>query len=80
MVALSEIAAAKEGFFAKLSELFNPPAWWVHGFYGVAPGQSLLFCRTVHHPLTVVRWLAMRAASAIGISRPHRIVGIVGKE
>jgi hypothetical protein len=79
MVALSEIAAAKEGFFAKLSELFNPPAWWVHGFYGVAPGQSLLFCRTVHHPLTVVRWLAMRAASAIGISRPHRIVGIVGE-
>ena len=79
MVALSEIAATKDGFFAKLSELFNPPAWWMHGFYGIAPGQSLLFCRIVRHPLTVGRWLAMRAASAVGISRPHRIVGIVGE-
>ena len=46
MVALSEIAAANEGILAKLSELFNPPAWWVHGFYGVAPGRSLLLCGT----------------------------------
>jgi Uncharacterised nucleotidyltransferase len=78
MVALSEIATATDGIFAKLSELCNPPAWWVHGFYGVAPGQSLLFCRTVRHPLTVTRWLALRAASVIAMSRPNKVVGIVG--
>ena len=47
---------------AKLAALFSPPAWWLHGFYGVPPENSLLICRTVRHPAMVARWMAMRLA------------------
>jgi hypothetical protein len=57
MVSLSEIAATNIGPFAKLSEVFSPPAWWLHGHYGVPPEQSLLFCRAVRRPLRVLRWV-----------------------
>jgi hypothetical protein len=70
MVPLSEIAAGDIGFFAKLAALFNPPAWWLHGFYGVPPEKSLLICRTVRHPVTLARWLAARLIAGIGVSDP----------
>jgi Uncharacterised nucleotidyltransferase len=70
MVPLSEIAIAEAGFMGKLAALFNPPAWWLHGFYGVPPEKSLLICRTVRHPLTLARWLARRFAAGIGLSAP----------
>ena len=65
MVPLSEIAASDIGFTAKLAALFNPPAWWLHGFYGVPPQKSLLICRTIRHPVTLVRWLARRLSACI---------------
>jgi hypothetical protein len=69
MVPLSEIACAGIGPMAKLAALFGPPAWWLHGFYGVPPGDSLLICRTVRHPVMVARWMAMRLAAAMGFWR-----------
>jgi hypothetical protein len=63
MAPLSEIANLP--FKAKPAALFNPSAWWLHGYYGIAPEDSLLFCRTIRHPLTLVRWLARRVTAAI---------------
>ncbi|MGA2126588.1 MAG: nucleotidyltransferase family protein [Xanthobacteraceae bacterium] len=60
MLPLSQIAASDMGLMAKLRALLDPPAWWLHGFYGVPPGSSLWACRAVRHPATVVRWLARR--------------------
>jgi hypothetical protein len=70
MVPLSEIAAADTGLFAKFAALFNPPAWWLHGFYGVPPNKSLLTCRTIRHPITLARWLARRFVVGFGPSAP----------
>jgi hypothetical protein len=64
---LSEIAASNLGPLGKLSALFNPPAWWLHGFYGVPLEQSLWLCRTVRHPATVLRWLLRRWAAFVGL-------------
>jgi hypothetical protein len=64
---LAEIAASNEKVAAKLSALFALPAWWLHGYYGVPPEQSLLLCRTVRHPATVARWLLIRCADAVGL-------------
>jgi len=41
-------------------ELLLPPAWWMHGYYNVRPGRSLLFARAVRHPTRMIRWLALR--------------------
>jgi Uncharacterised nucleotidyltransferase len=86
MVPLSEIATADIGLNAKLAALFNPPAWWLHGFYAVPPEKSLLVCRTIRHPATVARWLAKRLVAGIGSSAPalarndHCQVDYVSKE
>jgi hypothetical protein len=64
MMPLSEIAAMQASARAKLSALFSPPDWWLHGFYGVPLDNSLLFCRAVRHPMTLARWLLKRYAAA----------------
>jgi hypothetical protein len=67
MVPLSEIATLAGGPLPKLAALFNPPAWWLHGFYAVPVGQSLLFCRAVRHPAMVARWLTRRLLARAGM-------------
>jgi hypothetical protein len=67
MMPLAEIAAANMSPLAKMSALFGPPAWWLHGFYGVPPERSLLICRTVRHPANLARWLLRRWAAASGL-------------
>jgi hypothetical protein len=69
MIPLREIAASNLGPIGKLSALFSPPPWWLHGYYGVPLEQSLLLCRTVRHPATVLRWLLRRWAVFIGLLR-----------
>jgi hypothetical protein len=71
MVQLSEIANMP--FAAKLAALFNPSAWWLHGFYAVPLDRSLLVCRTIRHPLTLVRWFAKRITAAIVPRRPFNL-------
>ena len=75
MVPLAEIAAAASGPRAKLAALFNPPAWWMHGFYGIAPENSLLACRCIRHPLTLGRWMAQRLAPGLGSPRQDAELG-----
>ena len=64
MIPLSEIAEARVAATAKLAALFNPPAWWLHGFYGVPPEDSLVMVRAIRHPAMVARWIALRLAAA----------------
>jgi hypothetical protein len=60
MLPLAQIAASDIGPIAKIGKLLNPPAWWLHGYYGVPPDRSLLACRAIRHPATVARWLGRR--------------------
>jgi hypothetical protein len=64
MIPLSEIAQAPIARTEKLGALFDPPAWWLHGFYGVPPEKSLLVVRAVRHPAMVARWIGLRLAAA----------------
>ena len=44
-----------------LGELFAPPDWWLHAYYGVPPDRSLTGLRLSRHPWRVARWLRRRA-------------------
>lgn len=68
MIPLSDIAASDMSMREKFDAIFSPPAWWLHGFYGVPPEQSLWMCRTVRHPATLVRWSLARAAGLAGFA------------
>jgi predicted nucleotidyltransferase len=41
-------------------ELFYPSDWWLHAYYGVAPGKRLWLTRWGRHPARVGRWLSRR--------------------
>ena len=71
MMPLSAIARMPAA--ARLKALFNPSAWWLHGFYGIPLGKSLLYCRTVRHPLTLFRWLTRRLLPGTGHSPPDPV-------
>ena len=47
---------------AALGELFNPPDWWLHAYYGVPTERSLTAVRLGRHPWRVARWLGLRAS------------------
>jgi hypothetical protein len=47
---------------AALGELFNPPDWWLHAYYGVPADRSLTDVRLGRHPWRVARWLGLRAS------------------
>ena len=46
--------------FMRLTKLLQAPDWWLHGFYGVPPGQSLLPTKFASHPMRVTSWLFRR--------------------
>lgn len=56
MMPLQETMRRKDGFAVKMKLLFWPPQWWTHVFYNVSPEKSLLFTRTVRHPLLLMNW------------------------
>ena len=60
MLPLAQIAASDMGLTGKLRALFDPPPWWLHGYYGVPPGRSLWIARTLRHPSTLARWFLRR--------------------
>jgi Uncharacterised nucleotidyltransferase len=82
-VPLSDTLASKDSLSEKLSSLFNPPSWWLHGFYGVSPEKSLFAVRLYRHPLTLVRWLSGRMVNglkSIGANRAeHLSIGPVNE-
>ena len=46
--------------FIRLMKLLQAPDWWLHGFYGVPPGRSLLPTKLASHPMRVATWLFRR--------------------
>jgi len=44
----------------KFRALLTPSEWWMHIFYSVPPGKSLIFPRLVRHPVMLARWLFRR--------------------
>lgn len=67
MIPLADVVSSDMSLVGKMAAVFNPPAWWLHGFYGVPPERSLLWCRTVRHPAMVARWLLARWWGLIGL-------------
>lgn len=59
---LTEVLETRRIGRATFTELFDPPAWWLHAYYGVPPGRSLWIARSVCHPLRVARWFLVRWA------------------
>ena len=47
---------------AIFQELFNPPDWWMHGYYNVPADRSLTPVRVFRHPWQLARWFALRVA------------------
>jgi hypothetical protein len=67
MPPLFQVACSDMSMIAKLRAVLDPPAWWLHGYYGVPLERSLWTCRTLQHPSTLVRWLAQRLWARAGI-------------
>jgi len=57
---LSQTMGASQNIFAKLRHVFLAPAWWLHCFYQVEPGQSLWRTRLFTHPIQVAMWIFRR--------------------
>jgi len=49
---------------AVLRDLFNPPDWWLHAYYGVSAGRSLLPVRAFRHPWRIARWFGLRLSGS----------------
>jgi len=49
--------------------LFYPSDWWLHAYYGVAPGEKLWPTRWTTHPARVARWLWRRLRASLA----HRL-------
>ncbi len=66
---LSAILNRGNSPFLAMAELLHPPAWWMHGYYGVDPDHSLAHSRLVSHPVSIARSLARRVVA----SRRHSL-------
>lgn len=49
---------------AKIKALLLPSEWWMHIFYCIPPGKSLLFTQLFMHPYTISKWLYRRYRAA----------------
>jgi hypothetical protein len=49
---------------AVLRDLFNPPDWWLHAYYGVSAGRSLVPVRVCRHPWRMARWFGLRLSGS----------------
>lgn len=61
-IPLSQIS--KLSGVARLKALLLPPEWWLHIFYCIPPGKSLLFTYLCMHPFTMMKWLFRRYRAA----------------
>jgi Uncharacterised nucleotidyltransferase len=57
---LRSILVRRRPIAGVLSDLLDPPGWWLHAYYGVAPERSLAGVRCVRHPWRLARWCALR--------------------
>lgn len=61
---LRSILGQRRPSVAVLRELFNPPDWWLHAYYGVNAGRSLFPVRVFRHPWRMARWCGLRFAGS----------------
>ncbi len=61
-IPLSQISALS--FAKRINALLFPSEWWMHVFYIVPPGKSLLLTRLGRHPYTLIKWLLRRYLAA----------------
>ncbi len=61
---LRAVLTPRQPVTAMVRELLDPPAWWLHAYYGIPPDAPLAGARLVRHPWRVVRWLGLRLAGA----------------
>ena len=59
---LSQIS--KQSGLTKLKALLSPSEWWLHVFYCIPPGKSLLVTHLFIHPITVMKWISRRYRAA----------------
>ena len=63
------IAKKKEypgrGVLQKLYDTLLPSSWWLRMYYGGGQQFSLLWCRMVHHPAHLLRWLKVYAKASL---------------
>ncbi|MEM7195508.1 MAG: nucleotidyltransferase family protein [Pseudomonadota bacterium] len=62
---LSETMRRYQSRRRQISEILNPPDWWLHVFYNVAPENKITMTRQVTHPLQVMRWIWRRIVAKI---------------
>ena len=61
-IPLSKISSL--GRKQKIRALLAPPAWWMHIFYTVPPGKSLMVVHCLQHPATLLKWVFRRYKAA----------------
>lgn len=57
---LSSLAWSRRALADTLRTLAYPSPWWMHGFYGVPPGQSLARVRWTRHAPRMAAWALRR--------------------
>jgi Uncharacterised nucleotidyltransferase len=57
---LRSILVRRRPIAGVLSDLLNPPGWWLHAYYGLAPERSLIGVRFGRHPWRLARWCGLR--------------------
>ena len=62
---LRSVLEERRASIAVLRDLFNPPDWWLHAYYGVNVERSLFPVRVYRHPWRVARWLGLRVSGSI---------------
>ena len=60
MLPLRDIFSRQNSWKKIFRQLFQPPEWWLHIFYGVAPDKTLLWVKLIGHPFRVASWLTIR--------------------
>lgn len=61
MIPLSDLRHRRD----RVARLLNPSDWWLRGFYNVPPGRSLVYTKTVRHPLRVLHWMWRRKGKVL---------------
>lgn len=51
----------------------QPPAWWMHAYYGVPACKSITTTRWTRHLPTLLKWLARRLAASLDRSSPASV-------
>jgi hypothetical protein len=65
MGSLSSILIGKKPLSVRLKQLLLPSDWWLLVYYNVHPDASLLWVKSVRHPIRVGMWLARRIYSKL---------------